>query len=377
MDKPIRILHVVQRMEAGGTQALLMNIYRNIDRNKIQFDFLVEYPEKEFYDDEILAMGGNIYYTDVRKNLNIIKFKKELTKILEGKYKYQIIHVHVSTIGYLCFSIAKKFGIKVRIAHAHNNSSVKDIKYILRSVLRKLFAYKATDYFACSEEAGKFFFKHRKFKCIKNAIDSSKFIFDDNIRNKKRKELQLQENFVIGHVGRLHPQKNHKFLIEIFAKIKEKKKNAKLILVGNGPQENEIKNIVKTLNLEKDVLFLGTRKDVNEIYQAMDIFIFPSLFEGLGIAAIEAQASGIPVLCSDTVSKQVEITNICKRISLQESALNWANEAIQLSQSKDSKKNMQKEIIDSGFDIKHVSEELQEFYISKYEEILNGERNEV
>lgn len=364
MDKTIRILHVVQRMEAGGTQALLMNLYRNIDRSKIQFDFLVEYPEKQFYDDEIKRMGGKIYYTTVRKDYNIFKFKRELKEILKNN-SYKIMHVHVSSIGNFCFKIAKTFNIKVRIAHAHNNGSVHDIKYLPRLFLRKLFSINATDFFACSNEAGEYFFKGKKYKVLKNAIDSSKFIYNKIQDDTIKKELNLEEKFIVGHIGRLHQQKNHIFLLKIFKEIKNKKENAKLLLVGTGPLESEIKNKVKELSLEKDVLFLGNRNDVNKIYQSMDVFIFPSLFEGLGIVAIEAQASGTPVLCSDQVSSEVEISAICKKMSLDKNAKDWAEEAISLSKSKNVKKNMQNAIIDAGFDIKDVAQKLQKYYLEK------------
>lgn len=363
MNKPIRILHVVQRMEAGGTQALLMNIYRNIDRTKVQFDFLVEYPNKEFYDDEILKLGGKIYYSTVRTDFNILKFKNQLKNILRENPDYKIMHVHVSNIGYICFKIAKKMGVHTRIAHAHNNGSVHDAKYFFRWILRKLFALYATDYYACSKEAGEYFFKGKDYKVLNNAIDSERFVYNDEIRKKKRKELELENSFLVGHIGRFHPQKNHKFLIEVFAKIKEKKDNAKLLLIGSGDLENNIKSQVRELNLQNDVIFLGNRNDVNELYQSMDIFILPSLFEGLGIVAIEAQASGTPIICSDRLPAEVEISSICKKISLNKSTEEWADEAIKLANTQDARMNMQNKIIEAGFDIKFVAKDIQDFYL--------------
>ena len=373
MNKPIRILHVVQRMEAGGTQALLMNIYRNIDRTKVQFDFLVEYPNKEFYDDEILKLGGKIYYSTVRTDFNILKFKNQLKNILRENPDYKIMHVHVSNIGYICFKIAKKMGVHTRIAHAHNNGSVHDAKYFLRWILRKLFALYATEYYACSKEAGEYFFKGKDYKVLKNAIDSKKFVYNEKQRIEMRKELKVENNFVVGHIGRFHPQKNHKFLIEIFEKIKEKRSNAKMILVGTGPLEKEIENKVKNLNLEKDVIFLKNRKDINKIYQAMDVFIFPSLFEGLGIVAIEAQASGTPIICSDRLPPEIEISPIYKKTSLDESAEVWANEAIKLADENRNKQNLQQNVKESGFDLCDVVDKLQNFYLQTYEKNMEIE----
>lgn len=366
-DKQIRVLHVVQRMEAGGTQALLMNIYRNIDRSKVQFDFLVEYPDKEFYDDEIISMGGRVFYTNFRNDYNIIKFKKKLEEILKENPEYKIMHVHVSTIGYICFKIAKKYHINVRIAHAHNNSSVHDSKYILRNLLRKTFSAKSTERFACSESAGKFFFKDKEFNILKNAIDTDKFVYSAELRDKKRSELNIGDNIVIGNIGRLHEQKNQSFLIDIFKILKEKNENMKLLIIGKGPLENKLKEQVKKLDLENDVIFLGNRSDVNELYQAMDLFIFPSLFEGLGIVAIEAQASALPVLCSDQTPSEIEITPYIEKMSIKERSNTWADKAIELLRN-NNRRGMKEEIIKAGFDIKSVALEMQEYYLNKYYE---------
>lgn len=366
MKQPIRILHILQRMEAGGTQALLMNIYRNMDRNKVQFDFLVEYSNKEFYDDEIISLGGKIYYTNVRRDFNILKFQKKLKEILETG-EYNIVHVHTYSIGYFCLSVAKKCGVKVRIAHSHNNETVKDFKYIPKLILQKLYTIHATDLFACSEEAGKYLFKNKKFNVLKNAIDSEKFIYNETNRLKIRKELGIEDAFVVGHVGRLHAQKNHKFLLKIFKKIKEQQKNAKLLLIGNGPLEKEIKEEIYNLNLENDVIFLGNRKDMELIYMAMDVFVFPSLFEGLGIVAIEAQAAGLPVVCSDTLPTEVEITPNIKKLSLDDTIEKWVETSIELGKRQINKKTREF-IIDSGFDLKNIVTKLEKFYIQKYKE---------
>lgn len=371
MSEPIRILHIVQRMEAGGTQALLMNIYRNIDRNKVQFDFLVEYNEKQFYDDEIISLGGRIFYTNVRNDYKISKFKKTLKHIL-NENNYKIVHVHAFTIGYVCLKTAKECGVPVRIAHSHNNETVHDKKYLIKRFMQKIYPIYATDLFACSNEAGKYLFKDRKFTVLNNAIDAKKFEYNENIRIEMRKTLGVSNNFVIGHVGRLHPQKNHLFLIDVFKEIKDRINNAKLILVGTGPLENEIRQKAESYNLQEDVIFLGNRADMNNIYQAMDIFVFPSLFEGLGIVSVEAQASGTPVICSDKLPKEVEITDICKKVSLDESAPKWAQICIE---NKDKKKHDEKYInavVESGYDLSSTVKKLEKFYLEKYEEAKKG-----
>lgn len=367
MKKPIRILHVLQRMEAGGTQALLMNIYRNIDREKVQFDFFVEYEEKQFYDDEILDMGGKIYYSNVRKDFNIFKFEKKLKEvIIENDYK--IVHVHTYSIGYFALKTAKKCGVPVRIAHSHNNETVHDSKYYIKKVLQKLYTIYATDFFACSISAGKYLFKNRNFQVLNNSIDSGKFIFDSKKRESTRKELGIDDCLVVGNVGRLHPQKNQTFLLDIFNNIKNVNEKSKLIIIGSGPLEKELKEKVHKLNLDDDVIFLSNRKDMPELFQSMDIFILPSLFEGLGIVAIEAQAAGIPCLTSDMVPKETLITPLIKQKSLDDSPEIWAKEAIENAKNKFSKTNTQKDIIKNGYDIKDSAKKIEEFYFKKYVE---------
>lgn len=365
MEEPIRVLHILQRMEAGGTQALLMNIFRNIDRSKVQFDFLVEYPDKQFYDEEILKLGGKVYYSNVRNDFNIFKFEKKLKKIIKEN-NYKIVHVHAYTIGYFCLKVAKECGVPIRIAHSHSNEATRDFKYLPKLFLQRIYTVYATNLMACSEDAGKYLFKNKKFEVMNNAIDSRKFIYNKEIREKIRKKLNIENSFVVGHIGRFKPEKNHKFLIEIFSEVKRKKNNAKLLLIGTGDLENSIKKQVQELNLQNDVIFLGNRTDVNNLYQAMDIFIFPSLFEGLGIVAIEAQASGTPIVCSNKLPPEIEISSICKKLSLSETAEVWADEAIKLAEDNKSKRNLQQEVINAGFDLSDIVNKLQDFYIKAY-----------
>lgn len=368
MENPIRVLHILQRMEAGGTQALLMNIYRKIDRNKVQFDFLVEYPEKQFYDDEIKQLGGKVYYSTVRKDLNIQKFAKFLKKIFKENPNYKIVHVHTYSIGYFCLKAAKEMGVPIRIAHSHNNETVHDSKYLFKLVLQKIYTIYATDLFACSEEAGKYLFKDKSFQVLKNAIDSQRFIANENTRKEIRQELRLEDKFVVGHVGRLHPQKNHDFLIDSFAEIKKEKPDAELILVGTGPLEEKLRSKVADMGLAESVQFLGNRKDMNRIYQAMDVFVFPSLFEGLGIVAIEAQAAGVPIVCSEGLPPETDITPIYRKLMLSDGAKQWANTALKMAQNPVAHTNMQKYIIDAGFDMSATAKNMEEYYLHRWDE---------
>lgn len=366
MSEPIRILHILQRMEAGGTQALLMNLYRNIDRTKVQFDFLVEYPNKYFYDDEILSLGGRIFYTNIRQDKNIVKFKKEVRKVL-AEENYKIVHVHAYTIGYFVLKEAKKCGVKVRIAHSHNNQTVKDGKYILKLIMQKLFTIYATDLFACSADAGRYLFKGKKFHVLNNAIDSKKFIYNEVVRNEVRKELNVAPNtFLIGNVGRLHSQKNQMFLLDVFSKYLKKNPDSVLLIIGDGPLENDIVKKIDSLNIGKNVIMLKNRSDMDRIYQAMDIFVLPSLFEGLGIVAIEAQAAGVPVLASTGVSRDADLTDLINYMPLSDGEEKWAENLDEISKNTLAHTDMHESIIRAGYDLHSTVKFIENFYINKY-----------
>ena len=364
MEGPIRVLHILQRMEAGGTQALLMNLYRNIDREKVQFDFLVEYPDKQFYDDEIKQLGGKVYYTSVRKDFNVFKFQKQIEKVIKEN-NYKIVHVHAYTIGYFALRIAKKCGVPVRIAHSHSNNMTKDFKTIFKRILQKLYLIHATDYMACSIEAGKYLFYNNKFEVLNNAIDSNKFVFNDNVREKIRNKLNIHDRFVIGHVGRFKIEKNHKFLINVFIEIKKIIPDSILLLIGDGPYKNEIIKTIKKKNIEKDVLIISNVNNINEYMQAMDVFVFPSKYEGLGIVAIESQASGTPIIISDGVPEETIISPICVKKSLEDSYKSWAELAIKLSRNDLVHSNMQEYIIKNNYDVKDNAKKIAKYYIDK------------
>lgn len=370
MSEPIRVLHILQRMEAGGTQALLMNLYRNIDRSKIQFDFLVEYKEKQFYDDEINALGGRIFRTSIREDYNIFKFCSYLKSFFKEHNEYKIVHVHAFTIGYFCLRAAEKAGVPIRIAHSHNNETVHDSKYLLKRLMQRLYTLHANELFACSQEAGKYLFGDRQFTVLKNAIDSDAFVANEEIRKEVRAELGLDDCLVIGSVGRLHPQKNQKRLIHIFNKVHEIKSDSKLLLIGSGPLEQELRDEVESLGLQTEIIFMGNRKNMSRLYQAMDVFAMTSLFEGLGIVAVESQAAGIPTVCSDGFPEDIRITPLVVKKNLSDSDDEWAHEILKAEENPCRHKNMKRKIIDSGFDVKSSALELSEYYIKKYKDCL-------
>ena len=364
--QPIRILQIVPNMQSGGLETLIMNIYRNINREHIQFDFLVHYKEKKFFDDEIESLGGKIYRFSLRDDNNILKYIYQLNKFYKAHKEYKVIHCHMSSIGFINFFIAKFNGIKFRIAHSHNNSTDKTLKGKIKNLLIRPYKFISTLNFACSNSAGKFLFGNKKFEVVPNAIDIELFKYNIEKRNKVRNALKIgSDTFVVGHVGRFNVQKNHKFIIEIFREIKNNNDNSILILVGSGELENNIKELVKKYKLEDSVIFMGNRADVYELYQCFDCFLFPSLFEGLGITLIEAQISGLKCYTSkDVVAKEAKITDNIEYIDLSLTANEWATKI--LANSSYERIEHSKAAIDNGFDIKMLGKKMENLYSYLY-----------
>lgn len=357
----IRILHVVNDMHRAGLETMLMNYYRNIDRTKIQFDFLTHRPKKSDYDDEILSMGGKVYYAPRLYPQNYPAYFKWMKQFFEEHPEYQIIHSHIDAMSYLPLLAAKKAGIPIRIAHSHNTSIDKDFKYWLKQYFRFRITSVANYYCACGKEAGEFLFSGKEVTIIPNAIEVDRFLYDTGVREKKREELGLCDEFILGHVGRLSYQKNHKFLIEIFSEVCKKNSKAVLLLIGVGEKEEEIRAQVHKLGLDANVKFLGSRSDVNELYQAMDIFVMPSFFEGIPVTGVEAQFADLPCIFSDKVPQEVSFTLNCEFISLQTSELEWANRILQYQNIKE-RGNNKKVLENSRYDIVNAKGILEEYY---------------
>lgn len=364
MERPIRILHVLQRMEPAGVQTLLMNIYRNIDREKVQFDFLVHYTEPQFFDEEIEKLGGRIFRLSVREDYNLIKYRRELKKFFKDHQEYQIVHGHMHTLGAFYLHAAEKAGVPVRIAHSHTNSTLNDAKKYVKLYMNRQYARYATHLFACSSAAGKYMFGDKPFTVINNAIDSDYFQFDEKKRISKRKELGIDDAFVIGSVGRFTGQKNQKYSVEVFETIIKTRPEALLLLIGTGPMEEEVKGYVNAKGLQNKVRFLGNRRDMADLYMAMDVFLFPSLFEGLGIVGVEAQASGTPVVCTDSLPMEIDVTPLIHRLPLGNTE-EWANTVIRANDASEKHCDMHQYLVDAKYDIKELASWLQEFYLKR------------
>lgn len=371
IDEPIRVLNLFTIMNRGGAETLVMNYYRKIDKKKVQFDFVVHRKDRGAYDDEIEALGGRIYRMPAIRPWNAKKYCAVIDEFYKEHPEYRIIHSHMSELGYYDFIIAEKNNVPVRICHAHNWSCRVDIKSPFRWYYKKRMIPHITEMFVCGKKSGEWLFGKQyesKFVQMNNAIDASMFRFDSAFRSETRNSLGIGNNqLVIGHVGRFDKQKNHVFLIKIFEEIVKRNKNSILLLIGNDNCSggNKIKLLVNQLGLEDRVIFGGTRDNIPKILQAMDVFVFPSIYEGFGIAALEAQAAGLPTFVSDRVSQECMVTDCVHSISLSNSPKYWADEILKINCSKRTDRVMQ--IMKSGYDIDENARWLQNFYLDLYE----------
>lgn len=331
--EPIRIAHVIGKWIGGGVESVVMNYYRHIDRAKIQFDFICDEDSTNIPYEEIEQLGGKVIL--IPPYQKVIKYHKELKRVFkEGNYR--IVHSHINTLSVFSLFAAKCAGVPVRIAHSHSTTNKKEKKKnLMKQILRPFSKMFATNYMCCSELAGRWLFGNKEYDkgnvyLLNNAIDLDKFKYDEKIRENKRKELNIDDDtLVIGHVGRFVEQKNHRFLIDIFNEVHKQNNNSILLLAGQGPLMDEIKEKVKKLKLEKYVKFLGQRDDISELYQVFDIFCLPSLYEGLPVVGVEAQATGNLCVFSNEMTKETKVLKTTVFISLTNTADEWASEIIQ------------------------------------------------
>lgn len=366
----LRILQVVGSMNRGGAETLIMNLYRKIDREKVQFDFVVHDRKKGDYDDEIKALGGKIYYVPRYNGINHLLYVKEWRQFFLAHPEYPIIHGHMRSTASIYLKIAKKFN-KIAIAHSHGTSSRGNvIERSVKALMQYPIRYTADYFFACSKEAGIWLFGNKicqshNFIILNNAIDSSQFIFSEDSKVKKSEELGIEHQFVIGHIGNFDTVKNHAFLLDVFNCVCKKDPKCHLLLVGGGniPLQKAIKEKVEQKGLTDKVQFLGKRTDVHELLNVIDIFIFPSLHEGLPVVIVEAQANGLMCLLSDTISKEVAITENVEFISLKKPVEYWA-ERILFYKNNYRRKNMQEAIKNAGYDINRSVQWLTRYYLT-------------
>ncbi|WP_226645680.1 glycosyltransferase family 1 protein [Mesobacillus subterraneus] len=377
MGSPIRVLHVVVNMNRGGAETLLMNLYRNIDRSKIQFDFLT--CKEGVFDEEILKLGGKVYRIPYITDVGHLKYLKALKDFFMNTH-YQVVHSHMDKMSGFVLRAAEKAEVPVRIAHSHSTRSEGGpVARIYKWYAGIKISKHATDFVSCSREAAEWLFGNKADRTIflKNGIDLEQFKFSLKIREAIRSELKIKEDqFIVGHVGRFSMPKNHAYLLEVFKDFLSYRKEAILLLVGDGPLLPEIKGKVEEMELTKNVKFLGSRSDVEQLLQAFDIFLFPSVFEGFPVSLIEAQASGLPCLISDSITKDIDMgLGLVHSLSLNNKKL-WIANMLEVKNNHSTRNsNLNSLILKNDYDIKNASEYLQKFYSIGTGGVMNEEVN--
>lgn len=361
----IRVLHVFPCFNQGGIENFVMNVYKTIDRSQVQFDFAFLYKRPGVFDDDVKNMGAHIYYFDSEKK-SLRNYRKSLKRIIKEHGPFDAIHSHEYFFSGYILKIAKACGVHIRLAHSHDAYSGYK-KNIFRTVyewyMRHLISKYATCRLACSDMAGKYCFGKRiSFLTLYNGIDVGRFSFDGSARNEVRFQLDASDSFFILHVGRFTKLKNHSFLISVFYETLKRRPNAKLVLIGDGELKGEVVLLIRRLGIEDKVVILSNVKDTERYYSAADVFVFPSLFEGLGIVAVEAQANGLPCVVSDRVPKEVELSNNVIRLSLSDPVDVWAEAILSKDLKRDSRSTIGNE---SPFNIVNTAKTLTEIYCGK------------
>lgn len=374
MNKEVRVLHYIKHLENGGGETLIYNIYKNVDRRNVQFDFAVNTQKKELLNEEVQALGAQIYSL-IKKEPSITLFKMitcaiGLKRLLKTVH-YDIIHIHCSNSQGLLFAyVAKKMGVKNRIVHIHNSGvdgKFKIVKKAVHLMLKKLFIGSATEYYACSQMAAEWLFtkdiiENGQYSIIKNGIDCNTFKFDIKKRMEQRAKLHIQDEVVICSVGRLEVEKNQLFLLQIFKCLIDSGLKYKLLLIGRGTLLPVIKEKIKNYGLEQNVILIDRTNCVEKYLFASDIFVLPSLHEGLGIVAIESQAAGLSTFVSDGVPQEVCLTDLISQIDLKEPADIWAK-VIANAKLCNNREIYSSVIKESGYEIKKVAKELEKRYL--------------
>lgn len=364
----MRILQIIDGLNPGGSQAVVMNLYRNIDRERFQFDFIISHKEQDFFQEEIESLGGKVYYIP-KLNLSNLRRYRRCWNDFYREHPYKVVHSHVRSTASIDLSIAKKHGA-FTVAHSHNTSNGKGplvpVKWLMQLPLRRI----ADCCAACSLESGKWLFGRGvtgsgKFIVISNGIDCERYKFDEGKRDEMRESLGASGQFVIGHVGRLAYPKNHRFLIDLFSRLSSEEKGMKLLIVGGGELRAELENQVKSLSLSDSVVFTGSVGNTDDYMQAMDLLVFPSHYEGLPVTLVEAQCIGLRCLVSDVITEEVYLTNNIEALSTTANSIEeWAEKVkeIAVSASCADRGKGYEVVRDSKFNVKKSVKELEKIY---------------
>lgn len=377
--KKARVLEIIGKRPVGGVGTVMLNYQTYMDAAKVQMDYLIFGEDKEPFDEAVEALGSKVYKYPALSGSQMGRTKAYLEEFFaKHGAEYDIVHLHAPTIAFLAFPIVAKYGIRHRMVHSHATLYAENrIKAIRNRILWSLAKGKITDRIACSKAAGDFLFGRdcAEFTVLKNAIAYEDYLYNEKLRKEVREREGVTEKLVFGNAGRFSQQKNQTRLIEIFAKIKELHPESVLWLLGDGELREEIETKIKALHLEDDVRLFGMVKNTKEFYQAMDVMIMPSLFEGLPMVGVEAQASGLPCVFADTITREVDIVG-CPYLSLEEKDEIWAKAAIELAGKKE-RRSYPKELDELGFNIELEAKRLEELYLAKAagEELLSHKKS--
>lgn len=367
MAETIRVLHVLGGVGLGGAESRIMDLYRQMDRSEIQFDFLVHNTARkpEFYEEEIRRLGGHIYVLPRFRVYNYLSYRRAVRDFFRQHHEFRVVQGHMTSTAGIYLPIARKSGVPVTVAHSRNAGVVKGPKGMATKFFRRNLVEKADYCFACSALAGEDVFgreaiERGRVKIIHNAIDAGRFTYDARKRDEVRARLGLGEKLVLGHVGRFNYQKNHPYLIDIFAQLCKSREDAVLLLLGEGAEKERIREKCRTLGIEDKVRFLGNQKKTEDYYQAMDIFVLPSFFEGLPGVLVEAQAAGLQCFVSDTVTREAKATDLVTYLSIEQPAQVWAERI--LSEADYERKDTYQMMRDAGFDVRTQAAGYRLFY---------------
>lgn len=360
----IRVLHMVGSLEMGGSQTMVMSIYRMLDKTQIQFDFVVDTDEPGCFEKEIEACGGRIYKLPKFNGRNFKAVQRAWESFFREHPEYRILHSHVRSYASIYIPVAKKCGVKT-IIHSHNTSNGKGLKALVKMIMQYPLRYQADYFFGCSEKAGHWLFGKRvtesdRFYILKNAVDLDRFAFDEEVREKVRRELDVDEDtLLLGHVGRFHVQKNHHFLIECFRAVVDVRPEAKLVLLGDGELRDEITQHIHDLGLDKQVILAGVKPDAERYLCAMDMMLLPSFHEGLPVVVVEAQASGLMSLAADTITDEVKLSDLVEYLPIHQGVTPWVEI---IKDFNPVRRDVSSQIEESGFSVKSSAQWLYEFY---------------
>ena len=364
----IRILHSVSNMDRAGIETMLMNYYRHMDRSEIQFDFLCNKKKPGAYDAEIAVLGGRIYRAPGLNPLKYPQYLRFMKQLFQQHPEYRIVEAHNDAMAVYALHAAKRNQIPVRIFHAHSARTPRDWKMPLKLFCKLLLPLNFNRHFTCGIAAGRFYFGNRimddqDYVLIRNAIEIEEFSFDEAVREQLRESHGLQDRHVVGHVGRFCPEKNQKFLLQAFAQLKQMDPLAYLVFIGDGDQMEQAREEVQALGLQDSVSFLGNIHNVNEWYQAFDVFVLPSLSEGLPVVGVEAQTADLPCIFSDSITREIGLLDKTRFLPLREGPARWAQAIMEAFECKD-RQNVRGCIAAHGYDIREEAKKLQALYVS-------------